>query len=255
MHRFSQDLELIDNDLPAALDQTILYALSALAEAVLVCLGSAYLAIGIPICVALLYTIQYYYLRTSRQMRLLDIEAKAPLFTSFLETRDGAACIRAYGWVEKRRERNCEILNESQKPYYLLWCIQRWLTLVLDLFVAGLATVVVATAMYARTPYLGVALFSLISFSSTLQALVAEWTQLETAIGAINRVRAFAIDTESEEEGSNLPDLPPDWPSRGGITIANVTASYNNASHTVLRQVDLFIHPGQKIAICGRTGR
>lgn len=232
-----------------------MYALSALAEAVLVCLGSSYLAVGIPICIALLFIIQIYYLRTSRQLRLLDIEAKAPLFAHFLETQDGAACIRAFGWVEQRMERNCKVLNESQKPYYLLWCIQRWLTLVLDLFVAGLATVLVAAAIFARTPYLGVALFSLISFSSTLQELVGEWTQLETAVGAINRVRAFAIDTEREEESTNLPDLPPDWPSRGAIIFANVSASYNDPSHPVLRQVDLSVRPGQKIAICGRTGR
>ena len=219
------------------------------------CLGSGYLAVGIPICIALLYIIQNYYLRTSRQLRLLDIEAKAPLFTHFLETRDGAACIRAYGWMEQRMKSNCKILNESQKPYYLLWCIQRWLTLVLDLFVAGLATVLVATAVHDRTPYLGVALFSLISFSSTLQALVVEWTQLETAIGAINRVRAFAIDTESEEESTNMPDLPPDWPNDGAIKFANVSAFYGDASHPVLRQVDFSIRPGQKVAICGRTGR
>lgn len=232
-----------------------MHALSALAEAVLVCLGSSYLAVGIPICIALLYIIQNYYLRTSRQLRLLDIEARAPLFTHFLETRDGVASIRAYGWVEQRMEANCKILNESQKPFYLFWCIQRWLTLVLDLFVAGLATVLVATAVQVRTAYLGVALFSLISFSSTLQQLVGEWTQLETAIGAINRVRAFASDTESEEESPHLPDLPPDWPDGGAIKFANVSASYNNTSHPVLRQVDLSIRPGQKVAICGRTGR
>ena len=246
---------MIDSDLPTALDQTILHGLSALAEAVLICLGSSYFAVGIPICIALLYIIQNYYLRTSRQLRILDIEAKAPLFTHFLETRDGAACIRAYGWEEQRMGRNCEILNESQKPSYLLWCIQRWLTLVLNLFVAGLAIVLVATALHARTPYLGVALFSLISFSSTLQALVGEWTELETAVGAINRVRAFAIDTEREEESTNLPDLPPDWPSRGAIIFANISASYNDPSHLVLRQVELSVRPGQKIAVCGRTGR
>jgi ABC-type multidrug transport system fused ATPase/permease subunit len=210
----------------------------------------------------LIYAIQLFYLRTSRQLRLLDIEAKAPLFSHFLETLDGIMSIRAFGWTKDFSEKSRKILDESQKPYYLMWCIQRWLTLVLDLLVAGLAVLLVATAMEARTPYLGVALFSLVSFSSTLQQLVTEWTQLETGIGAVNRVRAFTLGTETEDKGEEKGDggedaqtIPPDWPKNGSITFANVTASYHKSSGPVLEQVSFSIHPGQKVAICGRTGR
>ncbi|KAI9726756.1 MAG: hypothetical protein M1828_000612 [Chrysothrix sp. TS-e1954] len=254
MNRFSQDLELVDNDLPTALDQTILQVLSAISEAVLVCIGSQYLACGIPVCIMLLYAIQFCYLRTSRQLRLLDIEAKAPIFTQFLETLDGLASIRAFGWVEDRIASNRVILNESQRPYYLLWCIQRWLTLVLDLFVAGLAIVLVATALQARTAYLGVALSSLVSFSSTLTELVTEWTQLETAIGAVNRIRAFANDTQSEDDSKNSPGPPPHWPKDGAICFANVTACYGSDAKSILKNINFTVQAGQKVAICGRTG-
>ena len=247
---------MIDNDLPAALDQTILHALSALAETVLISIGSSYLPVGIPFCIGLLYCIQLYYLRTSRQLRLLDIEAKAPLDTHFLETMDGIACIRAFDWTEEHTAKSRKILNESQKPYYLMWCVQRWLTLVLDLFVAGLAVVLVAAALKARTAYLGVALISLVSFSSTLQQLVTEWTQLETAIGAVNRVRAFAMDIESEQNDNNLPDLPQEWPKDGAIVFTSVTACYqDDTARPVLENVGFSIGQGQKVAICGRTGR
>lgn len=174
--RFSQDLQLIDNDLPTALDQTVFYILSSLGAAVLVFIGSGYVAVAIPGCILILYLIQNYYLRTSRQLRLLDIEAKAPLFSQFLETLSGLACIRAYGWTENYLERNTELLNHSQKPYYLLWCIQRWLTLVLDLFVAGVAVLLVAISTNSgHSEFLGTSLFNVVNFSMTLQFLVAEW--------------------------------------------------------------------------------
>ena len=246
---------MIDDDLSAALDHTLLHALSAIAEAVLVCIGSTYLAAGIPILMLLLYVVQVCYLRTSRQLRLLDIEAKAPLFTNFQETLDGVAPIRAYGWTKEYLVSNRKILNESQKPYYLLYCIQLWLTLVLDLIVAGLAVTVVAITVHVKNAYLGVALFSLVTFGSTLQELVTEWTQLETAIGAVNRVRAFTIDTKKEERDTISTDLAPDWPNDGAITFTNVTASYGNDSSPILNDINLVVRPGSKVAICGRTGR
>lgn len=37
--------------------------------------------------------------------------------------------------------RNLDLLDISQKPYYLLFCIQRWLAFILDLMVMVLAVV------------------------------------------------------------------------------------------------------------------
>lgn len=41
--------------------------------------SSGFFAISYPFLGALLYIVQKFYLRTSRQLRLLDLEAKSPL--------------------------------------------------------------------------------------------------------------------------------------------------------------------------------
>lgn len=41
--------------------------------------SSGFFAISYPFLAALLYIVQKFYLRTSRQLRLLDLEAKSPL--------------------------------------------------------------------------------------------------------------------------------------------------------------------------------
>lgn len=41
--------------------------------------SSPYMAVSYPFIVALLFIVQKFYLRTSRQLRLLDLEAKSPL--------------------------------------------------------------------------------------------------------------------------------------------------------------------------------
>ncbi|KAG6008111.1 hypothetical protein E4U21_004993 [Claviceps maximensis] len=259
INRFSQDLQLIDSDLPQCLDETVLNFLGVIVSAVLVFTGSGYVAAALPICIALVSCVQKFYLRTSRQLRLLDIEAKAPLFSHLIETLNGLPCIRAYGWCNKYMERTYDVLDASQKPYYLLWCIQRWLNLVLDLLVGVIAVMLVAFATMVRsgsTGFLGVALFSVISFSGELQTFVTQWTQLETALGAISRVKAFVEDTTPEPESSrpDTDNLPDNWPSTGSIVFDNISASYEKSSQPVLKGFNLVIKPGEKIALCGRTG-
>ncbi|TQV93497.1 ABC multidrug transporter [Cordyceps javanica] len=257
LNRFSQDLNLIDSELPSALDKTIIAILSALFSAVLVFIGSSYVGAAIPLCIGALYIIQLYYLRTSRQLRLLDIESKAPLFSLFVESIEGLASIRAYNWSGHYMQRSIDILNSSQKPYYLMWCIQRWLTLVLNLVVAAVAILLVGLATNIRsgsTGFLGVALFNIVSFSQTLQLVVTEWTHLETAIGAVSRVRSFVLGTEREDAIGETEDLPSEWPKSGSITFTNVSASYEASLGPVLQNIDLTIKSGERIAICGRTG-
>jgi ATP-binding cassette, subfamily C (CFTR/MRP), member 1 len=40
----------------------------------------------LPVCVVAIYLVQKIYLRTSRQLRLLDLEAKSAVYSSFLES-------------------------------------------------------------------------------------------------------------------------------------------------------------------------
>ena len=230
-----------------------------LAQMILIAVAAPYAAISFPIVGIAVYFIQKFYLRTSRQLRLLDIEAKAPLFSQFLETLNGASCIRAYNWTDEFLERHIRALEDSQKPYYYMVCIQRWLTLVLDLFVAGLAILLVGLATSVRggaSNYLGVALLNIVNFSSTLQSLVTQWTQLETAIGAVNRIRSFAAETPAEDRDDDPKPVSEAWPTPGAVSIEHLFASYSSMDEEmVLKDISLMIRPGEKIAICGRTGR
>jgi ATP-binding cassette subfamily C (CFTR/MRP) protein 1 len=110
--------------------------------------------------------LQKYYLRTSRQLRLLDLEAKSPLYSHFIESLSGLVTIRAFGWADNFKELNLKLLDVSQKPYYLLFCVQRWLALVLDLIVAGLAVILMILVVKLRTDisggFVGLALLNVV---------------------------------------------------------------------------------------------
>ena len=103
-------------------------------------------------------------------------EAHWPRSTQFIESLSGLATIRAFGWQQNERDLNLQLLDTSQKPFYLLFMIQQWLTLVLDLVAMGLALIVTGIAVKLRevvSPgFTGVALVQIIGFNLSLQSLV-----------------------------------------------------------------------------------
>lgn len=76
---FSQDMTLVDGDLPLSILNLVATCFMVIGMAAVVATSSPFLAISYPLLVLLLWTIQKFYLRTSRQLRLMDLEAKSPL--------------------------------------------------------------------------------------------------------------------------------------------------------------------------------
>ncbi|KAH9885049.1 ABC multidrug transporter [Xylariomycetidae sp. FL2044] len=258
---FSQDLNLIDTELPMALLNVIFAIFQVIGQAAVIATSSPYLAISYPFLAGVLYVIQMFYLRTSRQLRLLDLESKSPLYTHFLDTTKGIVTLRAFGYIAEDCAKNISLLNTSQRPAYLLVMIQQWLTLVLSFAVTIIAVLltVLATQLRSNGGFTGASLVTLMSFGEALSALITWWTQTETSIGAIGRLKSFSDDVGSEDK--NYEDLIPDdeWPQRGEVSLKGVSASYgtdepSDKADLVLKHIELLISPGEKVAICGPSG-
>lgn len=138
------------------------------------------------------------------------------------------ATFRAFGWVQQGIQHNNGLLDNSQRPAYLLAMIQRWLGLMLNAIVAILATVVVAlsTQLRSNTGFTGAGLVTLMTFGDIFAHFIQVYTMLETSIGAVSRLKTFSEKTKSESLfGEDV--VPPEyWPPRGKIEIKAVSASY-----------------------------
>lgn len=258
LNRFSQDMTIIDGPLPISILQLTGDMSKIVWDVALICYGSYYLVAFIPFIAALLYGVQKFYLRTSRQLRLLDLEMKSPLFTHFSETQEGLATIRAFQWQSTFYNSFLQKMDASQKPNYLLYMIQQWLGLCLALIVAGIAIVLVAFATQFHKQssggQIGVALISVMGFSSSLAELISHWTSLETSIGAIARLKQLENEVKPEDLPSECDVPPVSWPATGAVVYREVSAGYGEDKPQVLHDVSLSIRPGEKIGICGRTG-
>ncbi|KAK6211651.1 ABC transporter [Colletotrichum tabaci] len=257
LNRFSEDMQLLDMDLPSNLVNYTSTAISILAKLVILAVFSQYLGIALPFIATVVYFLQRFYLQTSRQIRLLGIEAKAPLYTHFSESVAGGATIRAFGWQAQYQELNYHRIDLSQKPSYVQGCIQAWLTFVLNLVVAVLAVVLVGVVVTWHDKFsagsVGVSLVMVIGFSEVLARLIQSWTKLESSVGAVARVRRFVAETEAEQTAGK-ERLSGDWPHSGVVNFSNVVASYGPDAEPILKGVSLSVEAGDHVAICGRSG-
>ncbi|KAL4874710.1 P-loop containing nucleoside triphosphate hydrolase protein [Aspergillus karnatakaensis] len=262
INRFSQDMQLIDTELPYDMLGTVTQAMIVIGMYGIIIYSSPWSGCAIPAVIVAAYYLQLFYLPTSRQLRVLEIEAKAPLFSNFIETLNGLATIRALGWTADYARRNLDAIRVAQQPFYLLFSAQNWLNLILDLITAGLAVTIMCVGVATRSASnasIGLALFSASNVGVSAKQLIQHWTKLETSMAAVERVRFFT-DTTPSEENSEMSGVVTDtqdrnkWHGEGRISFRNVSARYSPSAPLVLRDVSFDIQPGQRFAICGRTG-
>ncbi|KYK59789.1 hypothetical protein DCS_00923 [Drechmeria coniospora] len=159
--------------------------------------ASCKLLAAFPFLFGILWFVQMFHLCTSRQLRFLDLDAKTPNYSQFIETLQG---------------------------------IRRGLNLVLDLIVAVLAVVMISVAVLLRgstnAAFAVVALCNMMDLSDVMKASISVWTIFETSIGAVARMRSFGEPTPCENLPQESHTPPANWPRHGTIAMDAVTVAY-----------------------------
>jgi len=107
--------------------------------------------------------------------------------------------------------------------------VQRWLLFVLQCVVAVVAVVVVtlATQVHSNTAtFTGASLVALMTFGDVLNFIIRWWTQLETSIGAVTRLKSLSDKVPSESDLDDTEPVRPEWPMCGNVQIQDISASY-----------------------------
>jgi ABC-type multidrug transport system fused ATPase/permease subunit len=214
------------------------------------------MTITVPFVGAAVYWLQRFYLRTSRQLRLLDIEAKAPLYRLFTETLEGLSTIRAFAWQSELVLEATDSIEESQKAYYLFNSVQLWLSVALETMSSTLAVMLVALALFVPTSSdpgrIGIGMTTAMMFTVGLHVVTSAWASTENSLASLARTRDFERDTPNE----NLPpknEPATDWPF-GEVQVLGLSVTYKSGT-TALKKINFEVGRGQKVGICGRTGR
>lgn len=227
-NRFSQDLQIIDMELPLAFIGTTIATLMVIAQCVVIVVELPWTGFAVLGLAVALIVIFHVYLRTTRRLRLLDIETKSPVLSLLIESIDGLATVRALGWTEWYSRKGLKVLGQAQVPFHLLQTAQVTLNLWLDLLVAILAIVVMSIAVGTGSSSgsgLGLVLLNIVGLGQSIKMVVHFYTSLEITLGAVARIRDFTLGTGSENTGREEPS--PDWPANGSIQFQNATISHS----------------------------
>lgn len=93
-----------------------------------------------------------------------------------------------------------------------------------------LVTLAVKITSTTSADAIGLALVSLVGYGESLALLIQYWTNLETSLGAIARLRTYTNETPVEKD-PDQPIVPPrDWPMSGKIELRSLRAKYKSVS-------------------------
>ncbi|KAB8254561.1 P-loop containing nucleoside triphosphate hydrolase protein [Aspergillus pseudonomiae] len=262
---FSEDIELIDKDLPCAvilsgflLTYAYLELFAAIAQAGVAIAAVPYLAVTMPFLLVILIFIHRVFSRTSRQLRLLETKTEVSLVSHFIDSFDGLITIRSFGWTPSMSETTYYLLDTAQRPYYHLICIQRWLVLAINLIVAALVVLLMGLAITLELQVdpglLGAGLLMMTMLGQSLSGLILGWTSTAPSLEAIARIKHFVEDTPNELKHSHAIDTEYDWPALGAIEFKDVCVRQESTFNLALRNITFTLQPGQKLGLCGRTG-
>ncbi|TTR20087.1 ATP-binding cassette sub-family C member 9 [Bagarius yarrelli] len=260
LNRFSADTNIIDQHIPPTLEsltRSTLLCLSAIG--VIAFVTPAFLVALVPLAVAF-YFIQKYFRVASKDLQDLDDSTQLPLLCHFSETAEGLTTIRAFRHESRFRQRMLELTDTNNIAYLFLSAANRWLEVRTDylgaVIVLTAAVAAIWMSSYGVQPGLvGLGLTYALTVTNYLNWVVRNLADLEVQMAAVKKVNSF-LSTESENyEGSiDISQVPEKWPQQGEIKIQDLSVRYDPLLKPVLKHVNSFISPGQKVGICGRTG-
>ncbi|XP_074554048.1 ATP-binding cassette sub-family C member 9 isoform X2 [Halichoeres trimaculatus] len=259
LNRFSADTNIIDQHIPPTLEsltRSTLLCLSAIG--VISSVTPPFLIALIPLGVAF-YFIQKYFRVASRDLQDLDDSTQLPLLCHFSETAEGLTTIRAFRHEARFKQRMLELTDTNNTAYLFLSAANRWLEVRTDYL--GAVIVLTAAVAFIWNPLgssesmVGLGLTYALTVTNYLNWVVRNLADLEVQMAAVKKVNSF-LSTESENyEGSmDSSQVPENWPHDGEIKIQDLCVRYDPMLKPVLKHVNAYIEPGQKVGICGRTG-
>ncbi|CAK6970698.1 LOW QUALITY PROTEIN: ATP-binding cassette sub-family C member 9 [Scomber scombrus] len=260
LNRFSADTNIIDQHIPPTLEsltRSTLLCLSAIG--VISSITPAFLIALLPLAVAF-YFIQKYFRVASKDLQDLDDSTQLPLLCHFSETAEGLTTIRAFRHEARFKQRMLELTDTNNTAYLFLSAANRWLEVRTDYLGAVIVLTAAVTSIWS-SQYLpagglvGLGLTYALTVTNYLNWVVRNLADLEVQMAAVKKVNSF-LSTESENyEGSmDATQVPENWPQDGEIKIQDLCVRYDPMLKPVLKHVNAYIEPGQKVGICGRTG-
>ncbi|PHH62144.1 hypothetical protein CDD81_7518 [Ophiocordyceps australis] len=261
-HRFSRDLDAVDNVVGETLRLFISTAAQAMGTVVVV---TVVLPPFVAIAVALLLFYTWtgmYYRPSARELRRLNNLLRSRIYEHFAESLSGLPTLKAFGAVPRFVKDNARRIDRENTAYWLSVASQRWFNLRLDLcgavLVLAAGLLVVGLRGSLDPSYGGVVLSYMVAAQAVFGNMIRQSAEIENNMNSVERMLHYAYNVEQEParhvDAVDKPLVARCWPRAGRVEFQSLTLSHRRGLEPALKDVTLDIGPGEKIGIVGRTG-
>ncbi|XP_052505903.1 ATP-binding cassette sub-family C member 4-like [Budorcas taxicolor] len=257
LNRFSKDIGHMDDLLPQIFQdfiQTFLLVIGVMGMMVAVIPGVAILVIPFGI---IFFVVQWYFLRTSRDVKRLESAAQSPVFSHLASSLRGLGTIRAYKAEHKFQKLFDAHQDLHSEACFLLLTMSQQLAMYLDVICAIFVTIVAFAALILadilNPGEVGLALSLIVTLTGMFQWCIRQSTEVENMMISVERGIEY-IDLEKEAPWELEYRPPPSWPHEGRIYFTYVNVKYSLDGPLILKNLDTLIDPREKRGIVGRTG-
>uniref|UniRef100_A0A8I5QZC9 Multidrug resistance-associated protein 1-like n=1 Tax=Papio anubis TaxID=9555 RepID=A0A8I5QZC9_PAPAN len=255
--RFTKDIFIIDMRLHYYLRLWVNCTLDVIGTMLVIVGALPLFILGIIPLVFFYFSIQRYYVASSRQIRRLTGASRSPVISHFSETLSGVSTIRAFGHQQRFIQQYKEVVNENLVCFYNNVISNRWLSVRLEflgnlmVLFAALLAVLAGNSIDSAT--VGLSISYALNITHSLNFWVKKACEIETNAVAVERVCEYEnMDKEAPWIMSRRPPLQ--WPNKGVVEFINYQARYRDDLGLALQDITFQTHGEEKIGIVGRTG-
>ncbi|KAK0716056.1 P-loop containing nucleoside triphosphate hydrolase protein [Lasiosphaeris hirsuta] len=261
-HRFSKDVDAVDNIVGETLRLFLSTAVQAMGTIIVVAVVvPAFVAIAAALLLVYIWTGMYYQ-PSSRELRRLNNLLRSRIYEHFGESLSGLPTLKALGAVSRFVGDNARRVDTEATAYWLSVACQRWLNLRLDL--SG-ATLVLASALLVvglrdtiDPSSGGVVLSYVVTAQAVFGNMIRQSAEIENNMNSVERMLHYAYNIEQEPahevDGVDEGLEASGWPRAGHVQFQSLTLRHRPGLKPALRDITLDIESGEKIGIVGRTG-
>jgi len=261
-HRFSKDVDAIDN----VVGETLRLFLSTAAQAVgtiivVTVVVPGFAAVAAAVLLVYVWT-GMYYRPAARELRRLTNLLRSRVYEGFGESLAGLPTLRAFGAVPRFAAANARGVDAEAAAYWMSVGCQRWLNLRLDLcgavlvLASGLLVVGLRDAIGAAAG--GVVLSYVVTAQAVFGNMIRQSAEIENNMNSVERMLHYA-DKMEQEPAHEIAEVDgvlkaKRWPWSGRVQFQALTLSHRPGLEPALRDVTLDLRPGEKVGVVGRTG-
>ncbi|KAK3296581.1 P-loop containing nucleoside triphosphate hydrolase protein [Chaetomium fimeti] len=261
-HRFSKDVDAVDNVVGETLRLFISTAVQVMGTIIVVTIVvPAFVAIAAALLLVYIWT-GIYYRPSSRELRRLNNLLRSRIYEHFGESMSGLPTLKAFGAVSRFVDDNARNINAETAAYWLSVGCQRWLNLRLDLcgsmLVFATALLVVGLRDTINPSSGGVVLSYVVTAQAVFGNMIRQSAEIENNMNSVERMLHYAYNIEQEPahevDSVDKTLRASGWPRAGRVQFESLTLSHRPGLKPALSDVTLDIKPGEKVGVVGRTG-